>query len=429
MVVATGAGNLPFFDHSIAQGTQLLKKIEEWIAIAPGRVMVCEYLGGYEPAMLDQMTARLRYYAKIGLYAVKTTYSQGPANFRPMWQYVWNKMNWNPHQDAQALATDFIHFYYGAGAEPLCRYFKLTHEQYQKTLSSGKELVNSYPPDFYTEEYIRKCVTCFDEAISAVSGEAKLSKEIESEKMMFLQDTLTHLGSYALDKENSSFIAFILDESVKSADKSGKTVDFRKSVDLAARNLAMKKSNPKILDFIRGRVGGSPVYAPKKTKDGLSFSPVSFVGADFGPGEFGNSMSHKTLPCQPKICAGVLAAAKDSRGNPTNTEMKIVFILDQVPGNGAATLDLEGQDGVSKWGSERQLNILSHMKITVNGTEIYKGECGFVRGNWSRQTFEIPAGVLKAGSNEIAVKNVTPQTFGAFAACWVLISDAQLTFK
>lgn len=426
MVVATGAGNLLFYDHSMAQGTTVTKGIEEWIALIPGRVMVCEYLGAYEPAMLDQMTGRLRYYAKIGLSAVKTTYG-APVNFRNMWRYVWTKMEWDPSQDAHALAGDFLRFYYGPAAEPLEKYFKIVHEQYAKTLASGKTLNDGYPPDFYTDEFVRKCTSCFDEA---AAENKKKSSEIEYEKLMFLQDALAHLGSYSLTSGGSgNLISFIIDEAVNASAKCGREVEFKKNADITARKLAAKNSNPKLLEFIRGKIGENPAYAPDKIEGGLRFSPMLFSGADYGPEEFGPHMSHKSMPCPPKLCAGVLASAKDSRGNSTSTEMKIEFKLDEIPGDGAAILELEGQDGISKWAHEKQFKLMSRMEVSVNGKKLWDDECGFVRGNWSKRTFEIPPGVLKAGNNEITVKNTTRQTYGAFAACWVLISDVQLKFK
>jgi hypothetical protein len=57
------------------------------------------------------------------------------------------------------------------------------------------------------------------------------------------------------------------------------------------------------------------------------------------------------------------------------------------------------------------------MLINVNGKKIYNGECGFVRGNRSGRTFEIPQGILKKVENTISITNVTKETFGPFTVC------------
>jgi hypothetical protein len=78
-----------------------------------------------------------------------------------------------------------------------------------------------------------------------------------------------------------------------------------------------------------------------------------FQGADKGPEVFDAKMSHKSLPCPPKFCAGVLAEAKTSKGVPTSTVMTLNFTLDDLPENTSPLLELWGQDAVSKWGRKR----------------------------------------------------------------------------
>lgn len=433
VILATGMGNIPFYDHAKKQGENIFSKSQEklagWIKLCATRPLVCEYIGGcYQPAFIDQTASRYRDYASSGIGGIVFSYGN-PLNFIKLWNFLHGKLLWNPDQDAMKITEDFVGVYYGPAGNGILKYLKLMHEQYLKTLESGSKLINYYPPDFYSADYIRNSVACFEEAAGAVKNNALLSNEIEQEKMLFLQDAFSHLGRYNLDKDNQELVSYILDETAKAAGIIGKSIDFRRDIDLKARTLAANESNPGLLAFVREKIGERSDYTPEAINNGLRISPVAFTGADYGPQDFNAGMSHKTLSCPPKLCAGVFAAAKDSRGNPTSTEMKISFKLNSIPGNGSATLELEGQDAVSKWGADRQLNLISYMQIAVNGKEIFKGECGFVRGNWSRRTFDIPAGTLNAGRNEITVKNTTSQTYGPFSACWVLVSDIKLLFK
>jgi len=429
MVVATGAGCLPFFDHALAQKTTIVKNIEEWIAVAPGRVMVCEYLGAYEPAMLDQMTGRLRYYKRIGLWAVKTTYGS-PSNFKLLWNYVWSRMTWDPGQDAQMLARDFILFYYGSAADPLCRFFDLTHKQYQATLAKKKPLVGGdagYPVDYYSAPFVNKCLDCFNKAIEAAAENTKMKKELQAEKALFLKDVVNHMPVYDLseksNKELLEYLACFRDLSKET----GTQIQFIRDVQALA--MALEKKHTGYQELIEKWIGSSVVPQPIKLANGLHFSPLMFMRCDYGPGKFpGRSKSHLDFPSPPKLCAGVFMKTKGGHGQVTSSRMHLDFNLEKARADQPALLELEGQDAITPSLTHKgAANWKTSIKIFVNGKELYSGECGFVRGNWSRREFLVPADCLKAGKNRLEIQNISKR--GWFAGCWCLVSDATLTFK
>lgn len=109
--------------------------------------------------------------------------------------------------------------------------------------------------------------------------------------------------------------------------------------------------------------------------------------------------------------------------------MSLVFDLPEPEAGKEAVLNLEGQDAVSRGAAPHHLKNkeITMMRITLNGTVIYDGECGFAIHNWSRREFKIPAGVLKKENNSLVIRN-TGHARGAFVYCWILISDAQLQF-
>ena len=429
VVVATGCGNFPFWDHAVSEGGKSLranqKKIESWAEIAPGQVSVCEYLGAYEPAMIDKMTGRLRYYAGLGLRGVNATYG-APANFRPVFSYVWPKMGWDPRRDGLALAKEVIDFHYGPAAEPIFRFFELSHEQYQATLESGKELTDGhYPPDFYSPEFFRKALARFEEAVKAAGDDAKLKKEIESEMYLFLGDVIGHLPSYDLSDASNRLLLECLGRQRSLAERTGRKLAFLRSAQALAMKLENKRAGYRKL--IGDWLGESPDMKPIEIPGGLRFTPEMFLWCDYGPGPFpGRAKSHPDFPCPPKVCAGVYMKTKDSRGNPTSHRMVVDFNLTSVPEDSAATLSIEGQDAISHWMGDRGKDWKTSIEILVNDKEIFSGECGFVRGNWSRREFAVPAGCLKKGENRLEFRNTSRR--GWFAGCWFLLSDARLTF-
>ena len=171
----------------------------------------------------------------------------------------------------------------------------------------------------------------------------KMSKELKNEKLLFLKNALSHLGTYDLGENNQELISYIIAETIKIANSLGKDIEIQKWADLTARSVAAKNHNPELLAFIRKKVGKSAGHAPEKITNGLRFSPAFFVGADYGPQNFGPAKSHPTLACPEKLCAGVYAKGVGGRGNRTSTEMKLSFNLDSVPGE-KTKLELEGQD-------------------------------------------------------------------------------------
>ncbi|MHC4874135.1 MAG: DUF4838 domain-containing protein, partial [Planctomycetota bacterium] len=310
VIAATGLGNIPFYRHEkkaeSSRYTSGWQKLDGWLKTCAIKPLVCEYIGGvYQPAFISQTADRFRDYNEKGIGG--TAFSYGlPTNFKHVWWYLHSKLLWNPEFDALQLAKDFALNYYGPGGEAIGRYFDLCRQQYQNTCSTGQKMLDGYPQDFYSDKYIKEAFRLFTEAETAADKDKKIKAEIAAEKVLFLEDSLKHLPGYSLDENNKKLITFILDNMIESARKSGKFVDTIRQLDITARNLARVK-NSQLLDFIRSKLGKTEEFKPEKIKDGYRFSPAMFQGADKGPEVFDAKMSHKSLPCPPKFCAGVLA--------------------------------------------------------------------------------------------------------------------------
>jgi len=426
IVVATGCGCYSFWDHALAQSGAGTKKILDWLAIAPGQVTVCEYLGAYEPAMIDKMTGRLRYYAKIGLRGVNATYGS-PINFRPVWRYVWPKMCWNPQQDGQALAKDFIRFHYGPAAEPIVRFFELSHQRYQATLASKEKLTEAaYPPSYYSPQFARAAKACFDEAIGAVGDNPAMKKKLQKEAGLFLGNLVAHLPSYDFTEASNEQLLEYLGYQRELAKETGAYLPFLRETQALAMRLEKKK--PGYRDLIGTWLGASTEMQPIQLANGLRFTPQMFMWCDYGPGPFpgGQAKSHPDFPCPPKLCAGVFMKTRGGHGQTTSSRMVLDFRLDAARAGAKAVLDIEGQDAISHWMGDRGHDWKTSIKILLNDKEVFSGECGFVRGNWSRRQFAVPAGLLKAGKNRLEIRNISGR--GWYAGCWFLLSDARLIF-
>lgn len=428
VVASTGAGNVGFWRHSERQATKRYRnswaKLDGWLEKGDSPLLVCEYIGGtYQPAFLDTTADRYRSYARRGIDGIAFSYGK-PANFPDLWMYLSAKLKWNPDRDPLAIANTYADGYFGAGAAGIKRYFQLMRRHYQDTFDAEEALVDGYPPGFYSEEYIEQAIGCFDAAISAVEEDEKLVAKLQGEKQLFLNDAMHHLPSYAFEPEPLARFRRLLTLQHASAIEAGKLNEFLRGLSDFRKTLVEK--DPRYEAFLATWLADAPGMAPEKTRQGWRFPPRLFQGADFGPQVFDADRSHPDFPCPPKLAVGVLGAGSTSRGVANSTVMRVLFDLPDEAAGQAAVLDLEGQDGITKWGRDIQIPMVTQIAVRVNGQEIYRGDCGFVRGNWSRRVFEVPSGVLTAGENTLEIQNISRGTRGVFAACWCLISDAEL---
>ncbi len=424
---STGLGNLPFWDHAFAGEPpdwlkQNMAKVDGWLKIAPHQYLVCEYLSNvYLPAMLDTTASRLKTYGKKGLRGVLFTYG-APANFRSLWNYLWGQLMWNPDQDVEQLTREFLTFAYPAAAEPLFRFFQLSRQRYQETLKEKAGLDQMYPKGYYQAKFVQEALTCFQQAEEKLAKENALLKEIQNEEALFLQSVLEHPPALQLTEELRKIVALGFNRLSALGKATGKTADFLSRVNSLA--LDVERRIPGYRELIEEVFGQLPEGQPVKLADGLRLPPEMFLRADLGPTTSADWV-HPDYKFPPKTYVGVLQSARDSRGRPTSSVMVAKFkLLEKI--SGPATLELEGQDAITKWaaGNQRAMSFQAAMKISLNDQEIYSGPAGFVRGNWSRRSFQIKPGILQAGENTLKIANISQGW--AFSTCYLLISDAVL---
>lgn len=449
MMLATGLGCLPFYEHIMKAQPRLCWDTHmPWLkGNLAHKPFVCEYIAEmYFPSPGDQTAERYRDYAKRGIGGIVYSYGR-PWNFQNLWSYLHGALLWDPYQDPMALTKDFVYPYYEAGAEAIMEYFTLTHERYQATKNST--LDSHYPVDFYTDEFVRKSSALFDKAVSDIRDSRKgrhsdLMTEINNEKKLFLMDALKHLEDYK-DKKT---VDFIISEVMTLANQTGTKVirrlkkDSSRASEVTTVNaepyindiiavgttLSKKKNDPSIASYFKEKAGSAGGRNLRREGDTIIFPLAMWTDFNFGPETFDNNVSHKKYPCPPKQCVGVFAVS--NIGSEKNTfskgEMSLMFELPQKDSGRSATLKLTGQTAFSKWAKDKELDLNVGMTVLVNDTEIYSGPAVFVRGNWSFQDLSIPANVLTGGPNEIKIRNTSKNRDSAAVSGWILVSSMQL---
>ncbi|MBM4038671.1 MAG: DUF4838 domain-containing protein [Planctomycetes bacterium] len=440
IIGSTGCGNVPFWDHAMARKAPELErnlaKINGWLAIVPQSYMVCEYLADtYQPALVDTTASRLRYYAKRGLRGIWATYGR-PKNFTPVWEYLFARLMWNPEQDPHAIAEEFIAHHYGPAAKPVAAFFQLTHQRYEETLKSNPELARLYPVGYYSQALAEQAVACLSQAHETARRQADalsygkdhrqsrwcscakcravgLASGLANEQRLFLLDWMEHPVSAQLDAATKAAMEFQFDRLLAlTEDTPAEKMALVRMADLAAVGLEARL--PGARKLVQAWAHDRKLVAPKgvKTPDGILLPAEDFLYAGFGPEKYDKQ-------CPPKTAVAVYV-----KGNSANRSdfTEVEFELDALPGDGAARLEVEGQD-------------CDHdvppalIRIEVNGKKLFEGQASVVKRNWSTQSFDIPAGTLKKGINTLRIANVTPpEAVARWFHRWFMLASARVRF-
>lgn len=417
IVCATGLGNLPFYDH--VEKTEQKNKLSDWLRIADN-VMVCEYLSGnYLPAPLESTVARVKDYGAMGIKGIFFTYGD-PINFRPVWQYLFPKICWNPNVNLDGALAEFAEYHYQAAADDVSRIFTLYRRNYLKTLEEKQPIVKMYPKRFYSASFVESVLDAFHSAEEKVGNDNESRDELLMEEYLFLKDALSHLPDYDFTNANTQRITTLLTRMKDVSTSRDRLGNFIKDVNRFGANL--KKRDPRYERFLERWLEDGQEFSPVERDGAIMFTPDNFFDADFGPDIFADQAHPKFIP-PPKYCVGVKSHLK----NVTRGCVWSCFTLNDAP-SGTAVLEMEGQDAVTKWAAKKHLHkTIETMIIKINGDVIYEGEAGFVRGNWSRRSFEFDSGILKKGKNKLEICNLTKNSWPHCVAL-LLIANAEMKF-
>ncbi|HOJ39577.1 MAG TPA: hypothetical protein PK644_03815, partial [bacterium] len=255
---------------------------------------------------------------------------------------------------------EFLTFAYPAAAEPLFRFFQLSRQRYQETLKEKAGLDQMYPKGYYQAKFVQEALTCFQQAEEKLAKENALLKEIQNEEALFLQSVLEHPPALQLTEELRKIVALGFNRLSALGKATGKTADFLSRVNSLA--LDVERRIPGYRELIEEVFGQLPEGQPVKLADGLRLPPEMFLRADLGPTTSADWV-HPDYKFPPKTYVGVLQSARDSRGRPTSSVMVAKFkLLEKI--SGPATLELEGQDAITKWaaGNQRAMSFQAAMK-------------------------------------------------------------------
>ena len=320
------------------------------------------------------------------------------AAFADLRSYVLVRLEENPDADAVALAHGFIDDYYGAAAKPLHAYFDLIRAEPQRR--NWVQNCEEHRPGFVTRPFAEKAFKLLDEAERLAGTDAWLCSVVLREKQLFLWQYVNDIPRANVTKVEYPAWAARFGEFCRISRELGigymAYLDPRKWI-LSKTLLKVSGSGgawydaPEIKAVIEDPVKGLGAEFPNRqenTADGYLIPAVGMIGGDFYPKSTWmrkDPQDNRTL----------------RRPESGNGEALTKLNLKEVP-SGRATLTIVGNDNDHKR--------VADMEVVVNGRSIFKGKVTFPKDGWAPMMFDLPDGLLVTGENDIAIRNVTPES-------------------
>jgi len=403
-------------DLTCERNRQGFADLTGWLAKCPQNMYIFDYPCGYavyqEPfGSFYAMKRKLDFYAAHGIRGLY--YCGVPTTFRDLFVFVQSRLLWEPTAPVEPLIDEFMAAYYGPAAPVMRRYFDVFHREVESR--PVHQMCEGPNPGLITPALAEQALKLFAEAEAAVASNRPALYRVRQEKFIVLFADLNERNP-----PNGRLV-------VPPAEFARRLAEFvRIGRDLKVGNLLRRQKSasewlyqttrlrtqrqPWYADPLVSRLIADPVAtlalaaeqaAQQPVDGGLQLLLDGFTGCR-GPEEYAHQ-------CPPRSAIWIYG-----KNTPT-AEMKAVFRLDAIPA-APARLVLTGQDD-DKPGSVG-------IRVCVNGTEIFSGPNGLAERGWSSRELAIPAGVLKAGMNElrIAALNDSP----APDAGWFMLAECRV---
>ena len=234
---------------------------------------------------------------------------------------------------------------------------------------------------------------------------------------LFVTDWMTHPLASKLDAEAKKTLKTQLDYMLQVTKQSDKELlSLARSVYASGVELdfVLPGARKVVQDWINE--SNLPRPQAEKIPGGVRMPAETFLFAGFGPAKY----RAKVKGTMTAVAVGIYVPG-NIKHLSERTEAQ--FVLDEVPGDGEAVLDILGMD------NDHDVPA-AEIRIEVNGRKIFEGPVRIAKWTWSRQEFAVPAGVLRKGKNKLEVINVCdPKSIANWYERWFMLSEAVVRFK
>lgn len=316
--------------------------------------------------------------------------------------YVMARLEVDPAADALKLAYEFIDLYYGAAAKPIRAFFDLAvAEPHRRDWVQGCE---QHLKGFVTKEFAAKAFPLLDEAEKLAADDPALLRRVRKQVIPFYWSYLDGIGrgrgnvsaeerkpwahrvahfAKVCGENSGCYMGGITpkqwfhDNMMYDIDRAGFIVDWPKDPKVKAL----------VADPEKELAGDFP-NLQRKTSGGYEIPAAGMMGGVYQK----NSFWRQKEACDVRI------ARRESSG------LGLVFTrldLETAP-KGPVAMVLRGIDNEKEGVAE--------VEVKVNGQVLYRGPVKWGKDAHSDWRLDVPAGLLRAGANEVQLLNTTRDT-------------------
>lgn len=346
------------------------------------------------------MAARLKWLARRN-FRGSIWYCGQNQIFRNLFVWVQAQLNWNPLQDTRSLEDEFITNYYGAAAPVVKRIFENIYNDLERNPANNTRFPAS---GFFTKSRLDSLFADF-EAAHKLAPE-KLKQELLTDERGILENAVWSNPSDPVMRALvwKHYLTLVSTERNPPWHSVAEALWATQRVRLP--RLTGSKMNDVVNEFILDFEAAVRKYSKNKTivqiPNGIRLSPYAFTGGGM-PGIY-------NWKCPPRDAVAVY-------GRMT-TDWRIRANFDW-SGSGTAKLTLIGQS------CDKLAVPPAPIAILLNGKTIFEGVNGCIKQGWTTRSFEVPAGILKSGKNEIVIENLYHSD--SRASHWFMLSDVDIT--
>jgi hypothetical protein len=398
-------------DLTCEKNQQGLADLTGWLAKCPRNMYIFDYPTGYqnwyEPfGSFWAMERKLRRYAKGGVRGLY--YCGTPQNFRELFIYVQSKLQWQPDVPVEPLIGEFIAAFYGPAAPQVRQYFDfLSREVDERPIHQQCEAAS---PHTVTAAYADKALGMLDRAEEAARGNRAALYRVQKEKLCVLFGDLNarnpvngklEASEQVFARRLAEFAAIGRTQRITQFVRRVPTEDWLYKIARLRPTRSPWYADPLIDRLIKDPMGTlvkeRQEHAQTAVPGGWRLELDGFRGP-VGPQEYDHE-------CPKRRAVWIYGAGSN------NPVMSTVLNLPAAPETGR--LVLTGQDD-DKPGAVK-------IRVSVNSQTVFEGPNTCAERNWSAQEIALPAGLLKAGDNEIRIATMEPSA--AADQGWFMLSE------
>ncbi len=408
-----------WFDHPA--NAEFMPFYNYWIK-HPGGVYIYEYTVAY--------SISLSFLHEQHVYRIKRYYQDGVRGFHcdgrnafmhSLWEYMMNRLLWNPELDHTALVKEFMPVYYGAAAPEMLDIYN----QLKNITAAPERMQGLAAPDkdLLTADEALQLLRVFDRAETRLDKNALEYARVMREKAylnkIFLQNynpvdgTAKDIGLFKTRLGELFNIRKNIMPAHKLSFYTGEIYTEPQMLAMAGIKTVKAEGNPEVDVLIKTPEAlAIDAEAVRRKKPGiLKIDGGWQIPLEWIQGTAG--IINYNYQCERRPCVIIR-----SRSQQEYRRAGIDFPLDEAP-QPAMTLRMTGQD------SDKE--DIPAIEITVNGQVIYKDKVPFGKQGWYQHDFAIPPGVLKKGGNEIIIYNMSEDTY--LFSNWIAINKVEIIKK